>query len=247
MKRFPAELEDLLSPRGRRALAGRDRLCGLLAQGLRYVSADDLLKPQLARAALALLERTMRANLTEMNVPIPESALRGMKRSYTERLPKAVRVRTALMASARSRASQRAQEIGLTQMLRSDSFHALAESVSGFRLRQKRGTQVLCYDANGYTGPHNDHHPEDADARAGYTDLHFSFTTPAVDHQLLVYEHGGHLGQVQRITAPGFFSCYRLPLWHYTTPLAAKPGHLQDARRWVLLGTFLDEASATRR
>ena len=38
----------------------------------------------------------------------------------------------------------------------------------------------------------------------------------------------------------GGITAYRLPLWHYTTPLVAKaraaPG---TARRWLLLGTFL--------
>ena len=243
MKRFPAELEDLLSPRGRRVLAGRDRISGVLAQGLRLVSAPDLLSRGKALAALRLLERTMREVLTTMDDPIPEGALLGMTKNYSELLPKVGLVRTALMASARSRGSQRAQEIGLTAMLRSDSFHALAEAVSGYRLRKKRGTQVLCYDANGYAGPHNDHHPEEPAALGGYVDLHLSFCTSAVEHQWLVYEHQGHLGQIQSVATLGGLSCYRLPVWHYTTPLAARPGLREKARRWVLLGTFLDAAA----
>jgi hypothetical protein len=240
LKRFPAELEDLLSPRGRRVLAGKDPLCGLLAEGLRFVSADDLLEPARAKAALDLLERTMQDVLTEMDEPIPPATISGMKRNYGELLPKTARMRTALMASSRSKGSRRAAEIGLTQMLRSGSFHALAESLSGYRLRKQRGTQVLCYRANDYAGPHNDHHPEDAEARDGYLDLHLTFCNRAVEHQWLVYEHGGHLSQVRSIATVGGLSCYRLPLWHYTTPLAARPGKLQEARRWVLLGTFLD-------
>lgn len=242
MKRFPAELEDLLSARGRRVLAGRDDLCGALAQGLRFVGATDLLEEKKSRAALALLEKTMRSGLTLMDEPIPARALTAMKKNYRERLPKAVRVRTALMASARSKGSQLARDTGLTAMLQSDSFHALAEALSGYRLRRQRGTQVLCYQANDYSGPHNDHHPEEPDARNGYVDLHLSFSTDAVDHQWLVYEFEGHLSQVRSSTAPGGLHCYRLPLWHYTTPLSAKPGRLEDARRWVLLATFLDAA-----
>ena len=242
MKRFPAELEELLSPRGRKVLAGTDRACGVLAAGLRFVGAADLLDPVKSRAALRLLGRAMPDVLTAMDVPIPPSAITGMKKNYSERLPKTVRVQTAEMASARSQGSIRASEIGLTAMLRSDSFHALAEALSGYRLREKRGTQVLCYHANDYSGPHNDHHPEEPDARLGYVDLHLTFCNEAVEHQWIVYEHGGHLGQVQSIATLGGVSCYRLPLWHYTTPLAAKPGRAQDARRWVLLGTFLDRS-----
>jgi hypothetical protein len=240
MKRFPAELEDLLSPRGRKILSGTDPLCGLLAEGLRFITAEDLLAPKSARAALLLLEQSMQEVLTEMDQPIPAAATAKMTRNYSELLPKTARMRTALMASKRAKGSLKADEIGLTAMLRSDSFHALAESLSGYKLRKRRGTQVLCYRANDYAGPHNDHHPEDAEARDGYLDLHLTFCNQAVAHQWLVYEHGGHLGQVRSIATLGGLSCYRLPLWHYTTPLAAKPGQLRKARRWVLLGTFLD-------
>lgn len=240
MKRFPSELEELLSPRGRKVLDGKDPLCGLLAEGLRFVTAEDLLAKKPARAALALLEKSMQDVLTEMDQPVPPESISRMTRNYGELLPKTARLRTALMASKRSRGSRRAEEIGLTAMLRSDSFHALAESLSGYKLRKRNGTQLLCYRANDYAGPHNDHHPEDAAARGGYLDLHLTFCNPAVAHQWLVYEHGGHLGQVRSIATLGGLSCYRLPLWHYTTPLAAKPGRLREARRWVLLGTFLD-------
>jgi hypothetical protein len=240
MKRFPAELEDLLSPRGRRILSGKDPLCGQLAEGLRFIAAPDLLAPRHARAALSLLERSLPEVLTKMDEPIPPKTISGMTKNYGERLPKVARMRTALMASPRSKGSVRAAEIGLTAMLRSDSFHALAEALTGYRLRKRRGTQVLCYQSNDYAGPHNDHHPQDAQAKDGYVDLHLSFSNDAVEHQWLVYEHGGHLGQVQSIATLGGLSCYRLPLWHYTTPLCAKPGRLREARRWVLLGTFLD-------
>ncbi len=232
----------MLSPRGRQVLAGRDRACGVLAAGLRFVAATDLLDPALSRAALRLLDRTLPDSLTSMDVPIPPSAITGMKKNYGELLPKTVRLRTAQMASARSQGSMRAAEIGLTAMLRSGSFHALAEALSGYRLRERPGTQVLCYQANDYSGPHNDHHPEEPEARGGYVDLHLTFCNSAVAHQWIVYEHGGHLGQVQSIATLGGVSCYRLPLWHYTTPLAAKPGRQKEARRWVLLGTFLDRS-----
>ncbi len=41
----------------------------------------------------------------------------------------------------------------------------------------------------------------------------------------------------------GGVTCYRLPFWHYTTPMVAKRGREEQARRWVLLGTFLDRWS----
>lgn len=241
MRRFPAEFEELLSPRGRRVLAGRDPACGVLAEGLRYVAADDLIARAKARAALALLDASMQDVLTRMDVPIPRAAISGMTVNYGELLPKAVRVRTAAMGSPRSKGSVRAAEIGLTAMLRSESFHAFAQALSGYRLRRRCGTQVLCYESNDYAGPHNDHHPEEPAARGGYVDLHLTFCNDAVAHQWLVYEHEGHLSQIRSIALLGGVACYRLPLWHCTTPLAARPGRLREARRWVVLGTFLDQ------
>ena len=37
------------------------------------------------------------------------------------------------------------------------------------------------------------------------------------------------------VAKPAAATAYRLPFWHYTTPLVGKP----NAARWVLPGTFL--------
>jgi hypothetical protein len=77
--------------------------------------------------------------------------------------------------------------------------------------------------------------------------MHLTFATPAVAHQWLVYSKGGHFSEMQNVTTVGGITVYRLPFWHYTTPLMAKPGAEADARRWVLLGTFLDAPKEGRR
>ena len=41
------------------------------------------------------------------------------------------------------------------------------------------------------------------------------------------------------VAESGCLTLYRLPFWHYTTPLQAKPKQETKAARWVLLGTFL--------
>ena len=97
--------------------------------------------------------------------------------------------------------------------------------------------QALRYGAGDYAGPHNDHHPENKHARSGYVDLHVSLSAPSVAHQWLVYSRAGHFSEVVSVAKPASIAAYRLPFWHYTTPLVAKRG--QDANRWVLLGTFL--------
>lgn len=241
MKRFPSEFEAMLSPRGLAVLAGADPACGLIRQGLRFVPSTNLLDVRQAKGALALLERTMRGAMETMEATIPPSTITGMKKNYRELLPKAVRVQTAVMDSPRSKGTRRAADIGLTEMMTSASFHAFAQALSGFRLQRKNGTQVLCYQAWDYTGPHNDHHPQDAEARHGYVDVHLTFCTDAVQQQLMIYEREGHLDQVQDVVSVGGLNCYRLPFWHQVTPLVPQPDRVRDARRWVLLGTFLDE------
>ena len=96
---------------------------------------------------------------------------------------------------------------------------------------------MLRYGPGDYAGPHNDHHPENKDARAGYIDLHVSLCAPGVAHQWLVYSRAGHFSEIVSVAQPATVTAYRLPFWHYTTPLVTKRG--KDAARWVLLGTFL--------
>jgi hypothetical protein len=236
MRTFPTEFADLLSAKGLRVLSGP----GALSDENRFVAATGLLDPRQAQGALALIDRTLRDVLAEMNDPIPPWTISGMQDNYGELLPKTVRVRTAMLESRRSKAWQRAHDIGLLGVLKSSSFHAFAQALSGYSLRKGWGTQVLCYLPGDYSGPHNDHHPEDADARGGYVDVHLTLCTKGVSQQHLIYAKAGHFTESTSVATVGGITCYRLPFWHFTTPLLAKRGAHQTARRWVLLGTFLD-------
>jgi hypothetical protein len=241
VRRFPDEFEALLSPAGRRLLKGNHpNARALLAGTTRFVSVQNLIDRRWAEAAPDILERALGAHLSLMEDPIPDWTIAGMKRNYEELLPKTVRVHTALFASRRAKAWERAQDIGLNQLLKSESFHRFAQRLSGIALKKSWGTQVLCYQPGDYSGPHNDHHPEDPAARDGYIDLHLSFCNRDVSQQLLVYEHRGHFSEVDSVATRGGVTCYRLPFWHFTTPLQAKRGRERTARRWVLLGTFLE-------
>lgn len=77
-------------------------------------------------------------------------------------------------------------------LLRSASFAAFAEVLAGRPLRRRWGIQTLCYVPGDYSGPHNDHHPEEAEAKDGYIDVHVTLATRGVAHQWLVYAHDGH-------------------------------------------------------
>jgi hypothetical protein len=241
VKAFPRDFEELLTPAGRRVLEGRHPLSGTLATGrTRFVGATGLLHAGRSRAMARLLERTLGEVMSPMSQPNPRSAMSRMTVAYSERLPKTVRARTGLLDHTDSRARDRAGSSGLLALLRSPSFHAFAEALSGYPLRRQWGLQALCYGPGDYAGPHNDHHPDEPLGRDGYTDLHLTFCLDGVDAQWLVYERAGHLSEVAPVATVGGVTCYRLPFWHYTTPLTAKPGREARCRRWVLLGTFLD-------
>jgi len=248
---FPAEFADLLSRRGRRVLAGADSaLCGALADPRRrFLAAAGLVDARQARAARGLLDRALLAHLSPLAQPIPPESIWDMEYNYEEWLPKTARMHTAYLENRRGAASKAAEETGLAPMLRSESFRAFATALAGRALKRRHGIQVLCYGPGDYAGPHNDHHPEEPAAARGYLDVHVSLASPAVEHQWLVWARAGHFTEIADVATAGGVTAYRLPFWHYTTPLVARPGLEAKARRWVLLGTFLYGAppsSATR-
>ncbi|HEX6959239.1 MAG TPA: hypothetical protein VF194_14750 [Ferrovibrio sp.] len=240
MRRFPAEFADLLTARGRALLTGRHAAAGALANPrCRVLALDGLIERRQAQAAAMLLDKALLSHLRLMAQPIPPETIWEARENYAELLPKTMRQRTAHLDNSRSAAFHAASEIGLIAMLRSESYRAFAAVLAGRVLQRKCGLQAIAYGAGDYAGPHTDHHPEDAAALRGYLDLHVSFATPAVRDQFLVYARSGHFTEMKEVTKSGLITAYRLPFWHYTTPLRARPGGEQAARRWVLLGTFL--------
>lgn len=240
MRRFPDEFADLLTPKGEALLAGWHASSGALANPrCRFLALDGLIDPRRAAAVAGMLDRVLLPHLRELAQPIPPETIWEETRNYAERLPKVMRQRTAHLDNARSAAYRAATGIGLIAMLRSESYRAFAAALAGWQLKRKYGLQAIAYGTGDYAGPHTDHHPEEPEAVRGYLDLHLSFSTAAVRDQYLVYAKTGHFTEMQDVTRSGLVTAYRLPFWHYTTPLRAKPKQEAKARRWVLLGTFL--------
>jgi len=248
LRKFPAEFESFLGPAGRRLLAGRSPLMGALADPRRrFLAADGLLDGSKLEAARRLLDRALLPQLSRIDRPIPPEATWEMKENYGELLPKTMRVSTSTFERRRGRAWEAAEAIGLVTMLRSASFYEFAQHLAGRKLARHWGIQALCYGPGDYAGPHNDHQPENPKARQGYIDIHLSMAGPAVAQQWLVYAVAGHFTKIESVARSGHVTAYRLPLWHYTTPLVARKGREGEARRWVLLGTFLYADGADRR
>jgi hypothetical protein len=240
MDRFPSEFDQLLSARGRRLLADPPQLEALMAKRRTpIVLLENVIDDGVARDCIRLLDAAVYPELKRMHTPIPREALTGMRRNYSEKLAKTVRVKTATFNSRRSRMLEVATQIGLAEMLLSPSFTRLAQSVTAPPLRiEKAGRQVICYEAGDYSGPHNDHHPQRKEARNGFIDLHIMFSNDDVASQLLVYEQRGFLSAAHDVSSRAAIAIYRLPFWHYTTPLIARPQRETSARRWLLLGSF---------
>ncbi|MBS0220272.1 MAG: hypothetical protein JSR91_05975 [Proteobacteria bacterium] len=233
---IPGEFEDLLTRAGRKVLAGTHPLCGALADPrTRFLAADDLLDRAKAARLRNALEEHLSDTLEPLAKPIPPESIWDMRRDYAEQLPKTSRARTIFFDSRRERGVKMAERIGLARLMHSESFRAFAQALAGRRLASGWGLQVLRYGPGDYAGPHNDHHPENKRAERGYVDLHLSLCAPGVAHQWLVYSRAGHFSEIVSVASPATVTAYRLPFWHYTTPLAGKP----KAARWVLLGTFL--------
>ena len=240
MDRFPAEFDELLSRRVKRQLADPPQFEALLAKHRTPILLfEDVIEPKVAKECIRLLDRAMYPVMRQMHQRIPREALTGMTQNYTDKLPKTVRVRSAILNSRTSKALDAAEEIGLSAMMNSQSFRQVAQSVTRSRLAASGwGRQVICYNSGDYSGPHNDHHPQDAATRNGFVDLHIMFSNDDVASQFLIYEERGFLSVSHDVSRSGALAIYRLPFWHYTTPLIARPGREESARRWLLLGSF---------
>lgn len=236
MQKFPPEFSDLLNARGKR-VAARVKPMPHSARNPLLALHDGLMDAATARECVRLLDRKVYPLLRPMVDPIPPDSISGMKRNYTETLPKTVSVKTCYLSSRRFRAYGVAEKIGLIEMLHSASVQRFAEAVTGLKLTRPTA-QVICYEHGDYSGPHNDHHPENETSRHGFVDLHIMFGNDAVEHQWIVYEQDGHFRNIRNVNLQGGVAVYRLPFWHYTTPLAGKRGREKQARRWLLLVTY---------
>jgi hypothetical protein len=239
VRRFPAEFADLLTARGRSLLRAREPLPQFRTDGRTGLAAlRNVISRETAAGCVTVLDRTFYPLLDRMQCPIPPESITGMRTNYSEQLPKTARVKTVWIGTPRTRPWKVAREIGLTGMLASRSLRAFTEAVSGCRLGAGCGSQIICYEAGDYAGPHNDHHPEVANVRDGYVDVHIMFSNDAVQAQWLVYEQSGHLSEAVDVSMPGGVTIYRLPFWHYATPLLARAGREAEARRWLILASF---------
>jgi hypothetical protein len=147
-------------------------------------------------------------------------------------------MKTLELNSVKTKSYKLAIDTGLIQMLHSESYKRMGEMLLDANFGSPIGNQVICYENRDYVSPHNDHHPEDQHLKKGYYDIHLMLSNSYVSHQSLVYEEKGYLNKAVDISTLSGIAVYRLPFWHYTTPLMAKKNYESKAQRWLLLGSF---------
>lgn len=239
MRRFPSEFKELLAAPMRKLAQSKRPLREFATAGSTPVKVFTPAVPRRsADGCLGLLERHLYRHMHRMAYPIPSDIIPRMRRNYSESLPKTMQVRTADLNGSNTKPVRAAKAIGLLDMLRSASLRQFAEGVTGHSLERECSMQAICYEHGDYSGPHNDHHPEEAHLRDGYVDLHLMFCNRYVDRQYLVYERRGFLSEAVNVAQPSGIAVYRLPFWHQVTPLVGQTGRERLARRWLLLASF---------
>lgn len=232
MTTFPAGFDGAIR-------SGHNAFSVIRGDGDRLRWFPGLIRPSIRAGAIALLERHLAPHLRPVRRQVAPETITGMKQNYTESLPKSMCNRSAMLNGSRSAAAKAARAIGLVQFLTSPSLREFAELVSGYPLERSPGLQVICYRPGDYVGPHNDHHPEEPHLRHGYIDLQITLTNDDVARQYLIYERDGFFNQTVDIGIPSGVSVSMLPFWHQVTPLMARKGKEETARRWLLLVSFI--------
>lgn len=236
MDRFPDEFCDLLTPEWKKRLA-KPRLFwqSLRETGARY-HAHTVMQRRTALRLARIMTDALDDNLQPLMARIPAESISGMTENYMEQLPKTMHMRTAYLDHRAGKGYRAVDKINLWTMFHSASFKAFIELVSGYALTEFK-YQVICYRHGDHVGPHNDHHPEIETMRDGYIDVHITLANEHVDHQWLVWERRGFFSEIANVTVSGMAAVYKLPFWHYTTPLVGLRGHEDKARRWLLLAS----------
>jgi hypothetical protein len=119
-----------------------------------------------------LLDRHLYPRLRTVYDPVPIGTITNMCENYSEQLPKTMRFRAADLSTKTGETRRVADFLGITQLLKSEQLQLLGERVTGKRLATDPSRQVICYEAGDFSGPHNDHHPEESHLRKGYVDIH---------------------------------------------------------------------------
>lgn len=239
LKKFPTEFEDLLNKNGKKILKGQYAAENFGKKGGTPIEVvKGVIDDAVAADCVAILKQNFHGRLKNVGSKLDPNAIKAMKKNYSEKLAKTLKMQTLELGVKKTKTNQMAHDCGLMQMMASDSLKAFAEAVTGETFGSPENNQIICYRHGDYVSPHNDHHPENDNVKNGYYDIHLMFSNEHVKHQWLVYEKNGFLNSTYDIASPSAIAIYKLPFWHYTTPMMGKEGKEDEAHRWLLLRSF---------
>ncbi|MFT3838387.1 MAG: hypothetical protein QM723_15490 [Myxococcaceae bacterium] len=230
MKKFPGELEELLSPKGRRVLAGKERSLTEALNEDRSLVTGGLLHPKRSREVHALLQKTFADVVAPVSAPVPP-ALTATTQGGNERLPMVARAAMVELSAV----AERARSCGLTALLESKSCLAFCERLAGETLRPDPFDELWLQRPFDYRGPRSGHRRGEMRINYRAFELELNFDAPGIGRQLMVHTVRGHLDKVEAVAPSGAVIARVLPIWHYTTPMETKS---PKASRWTLRRTF---------
>ena len=183
-----------------------------------------------------VLEEALTPVLEPLAKPIPPETIWEMRRDYGELLPKTSRSRTIFFDSRREPGVKAAERIGLVRMMRSASLPRLRRGAGRPQAAHGLGPAGAALRAGRLCRPAQRPPSREPGCQGAATSTCISACARrASTHQWLVYSRAGHFSEIVSVAAPATVTAYRLPFWHYTTPLCGTA----KAARWVSAGTFL--------
>ncbi|MEO5683970.1 MAG: hypothetical protein ABIQ88_15115 [Chitinophagaceae bacterium] len=233
-KIFPGEFSDLLNRKGL-SIYKKEHI---INSNEKVTVINNIIKPDYISAIQNKLGLFLYPHLKKLYSPIDPKWMKTTKYNFHDRLGKTMRVKSAVLNTKTSNAFSIASEMGLIQMLNSESFRKMGETIMNLTFGASIGKQLMCYENGDFVSPHTDYLPEHPNLKNGYFDIHLMFSSEHVKHQTLIYEQNGLLNNVINIAASSGVAVYHLPFWHYTTPLITKKNQQLAGRRWLILHSF---------
>ena len=141
------------------------------------------------------------------------------------------------LSPLKSIAYTQVKESGLFDIFQSESwfewFHNFIGADADQFEDQNKSIQFSKYTQGDNIGLHNDYYGTTKKVK-WFLDVHISFVNKWVDHQYMLFGKDTLNNEVS-VAANGSIGIYRLPLWHFVTPLIGKVGHENEAARWLII------------
>jgi hypothetical protein len=245
--RIPLEFADILSERAKPFLHKKNKPMNGDVGG--YRKMDGAIHPSFCKEIMLILESEMKPHLHKIDMRLPTDAKSMYNFKYkTGTSPLGWQSSSAYLnysdPESYSKVYLGVQQAvydtfyatGIPSLFHSDSWNEwmcnfLGEDESAFADRS-RAIQVSRYVEGDNIGLHNDYYGNRKQAD-WFIDAHISFCHE-VAHQYMLFGVDS-LSNSTCVSKMGSIGLYKLPLWHFVTPMVAKRGKSSEAYRWLII------------